>query len=156
TRGVVDDVGAEKRESRLCRARLQGTARIVMRRPGSRTRAERAVAELVVADRRGDVAKLVIGADNRFAFVEIRFQRALEQVARVDQQYGAAVACTSSADISQVAAEERNAAAIAALKDAAVKIVGRDDRDGDRGPGRSAPLSVGFATLRKRGCAEQE
>ena len=63
--------------------------------------------ELVVADRRGGVAEGVVGRHDGRPFADVRFERALEHVAGVDQEHRAAVTRPGRTQVLDVAAEQR-------------------------------------------------
>ncbi len=137
----LDEVRGQERKPRLRGTRLEGTARIVGFHLRSSSRTHRTEIELVVANRDGGVADRVVRVDDRGAFVEVRFERALKHVARVDDQNSAAVARTGRAKVVDEAAERRQPAASVARRHRAVKVVGPDDRQGHRGGwGRSSRL----------------
>jgi hypothetical protein len=119
----LEDVGHEEREVGLDRAGPQRAARILAGAGGHR-RADRAEVELVVADRGGVVADLIVGRDHRGALAEVRAQGALEHVAGVDHQELAAVGLSRGAQVGDVAGQDREAI------EGAVEIVGADDRQG--------------------------
>ena len=85
-RGGVDQVRRQERKRRLCRPRLQRTARIVGRLLRCRRRPDRTEVELVIADRRSRVSQRVEGGHHGRAFIEVGFERPLEHVAGVDEQ----------------------------------------------------------------------
>ena len=136
--GGLDQVRGEEREARLRRPRPQRATGIVGRRPRRRRLADRAEVELVIADRRGRVAEGVVGRHDGRPFADVRFERALEHVAGVDQEHRAAVTRPGRAQVLHVAAEQRETAAAVPRHHAAVQVVGADDRhrDGRRGCGR--------------------
>ena len=90
----------------------------------------------MVADGRGGVTQRVVCGDHRLPLVEVGLQGALEHVAGVEEQHGAAVTRARGAQVADVAAEQRQATPIAALQDAAVQIVRADDGEGDGGASR--------------------
>ena len=105
----VDQVGVEEGEGCLRGPRAQGPARIVAgplaRLLGRDLRADGAEVELVVAERGGGVAEGVVGADDGGPLGQVGGERPLKQVARVDEQDGAAVAGARAAQVGEVAAE---------------------------------------------------
>ena len=87
----VDQVGGQERKPRLGGARLERAARIVAGRARRGRGADRTEVELVIADRAGVVPERVVGAHDGRALVQVRLQRPLEHVARVEQHDAAAV-----------------------------------------------------------------
>ncbi len=100
-------------------------------RAGRRRRSGWSEVELVIAHCGGGVAERVVGRDNWRAFPQVRLERPLPHVAGVDQQHGAAIARAGRAEVLHVAREQGEAAVTILGKDAAVEIVGADDRERD-------------------------
>ena len=128
---LVDDVGGEQREAHLVAAGAQRAARVFLGAGGD-PRPRRTEVELVVADRRRVVAERAVRREHRRALVEVGLQRALEEIAAVEEQHAAAVARARRAHVGDVAAEQRHPTLPAGVGgDVAVQIVGADDGDGD-------------------------
>jgi hypothetical protein len=138
---VVDDVGGEEREVCAGGRRLERAARVgvgvghsqcAFDRVGGIHRAE---VEVVVADRPCGVAQRVVGVYHDPAFRQVRFDAALERVAGVEQQQGAAVRRARGPQVVDEAAEDPEASPSEAVgEDAAVQVVGADDRERDASP----------------------
>ena len=96
-------------------------------------RAHRAKVELVVTDRGSGVAERVIGGNNRRAFGQVRFERALKHVTGVDRQHRATVAGAHVTQLLQVTAKKREAPAAFSFQHTAVQVIGSDDRNRDQG-----------------------
>ena len=98
--------------------------------------------EVVVADGERRVADRVVGVDHHQAFGEVRLDAALERVAGVEHEHGAAVGRARGAQVVDEAAEHRQpAAALVVGEQTPVQIVGADDRERDlrrRRPRRSS------------------
>ena len=103
----VDQVRSEEGEARLGGAGLERAARIVARAARRRRGPDWSEVELVVADRGGVVRERVVGADDRGAFVQVRLQRPLEHVPRVEEHHAAAVTRARRPEIREVAAQAR-------------------------------------------------
>jgi hypothetical protein len=106
-------------------AGLQGAARIVAGRARAGGRPHRPEVEVVVADRRGVDLQRVVRADHGRALGQVRLQRSLEHVARVEEDDAAAVLGPLPSEIRDVPAEARE------RLDVTVQIVDADDRDRD-------------------------
>ena len=132
---LVDDVGDEQRKLGLARARLEGTAAILAGLRGD-VGADRPVVELVVADRRRGVAERVVRANDVGAFGEVRLERALKQIAGVDEHHATAVGRARRANVRDEPAEQRQPL------ERAVQIVRADDRDHVRVTGAGGAAGV--------------
>ena len=117
----IDHVRREKWEPRLRRTRLKGTAGIISDMFRHDGRARRSEVEFVVSDRGRIVRERVVGAHDARPLTQIRFERSLEHVARIDEYDGVV-----SAQNPQVAAKFRQNLEVP------VKIVGTHENDLDR------------------------
>ena len=124
----VDEICREERERRLRRPGLQRPSWIVGGRARGCRRPDRAEVELMVPDCGSGVAEHVVRGDHRRPFCHIRLERPLEHVARVDQQDGAAVPRAGLAQVLQIAAQQRQAAAAVPRQDPAMEVVRADNR----------------------------
>ena len=128
----VDEVGGEKWKCGLGCPCFERAAWIVRGHLWRGRRAHRAKVELVVTDRGSGVAERVIGGNNRRAFGQVRFERALEHVTGVDRQHRATVAGAHVTQLLQVTAKKREAPAAFSFQQTAVKVIGSDDRNRDQ------------------------
>jgi hypothetical protein len=109
--GGVEEVARQQREAEpagLDGAGLERGARIVAGgrgRPGT----DRAEVELVVADRGRGVTDGAVGRDDGGALVQVGLEGALEHVAGVEEEDGAAVGLAGGADVVDVAGEDGQA-----------------------------------------------
>ena len=143
--GRLLHVRAEHREARLCDARLQRPHGVV---PGLRHRARshRAEVELVVAQRCRRVPQRIHRLHHHLALGEVRGERALEQVAAVQQQHAVRVVAPQRRDVARERREPalRYARPVRQLRlvghHPAVQVIGahqgEPQRRGRRGRGR--------------------
>jgi hypothetical protein len=86
----------------------------------------------VVADAERRVADRVVSVDDHQALGEVRLDAALERVACIEHEHGAAVSGARGAEVVDEAAEHGESAACRIVREqAAVQIVRADDRQRD-------------------------
>ncbi len=131
TRGGVDQVGREQRESRLAGALPEVAARVLagLYRDGIAT--FRAEIEFMVADRRGCHTHGIVGVDDDGPFNEVGFERPLPHIARIDEQHGTAIVGTRLAQGVDVGGHRDQSTCMAVGGKRAVHIVGADNRNRD-------------------------
>ncbi len=104
--------------------------------------------ELVVTERHGVHPEDTIGCEDAGAFGQVRLERALEHVARVEHDHAATVALPRSAHVVHVAGEHRKG------RDATMEIVQRENANGHIRPryGRTRGRRRDFGLALRRGC----
>jgi hypothetical protein len=81
----------------------------------------------VIANRRRVVVQGVVGGNHDGAFIQVRLERPLEEIASVEQKYRSTVARTRSPEVVHVSFEQREAASALLAEDAAMEVVGSDN-----------------------------
>ena len=132
----VDQVRVEKRKPRLGRARSQRAARIVPRRARGAGGPDGPEVEFVVSDRDRVVSERGVGAHDGRPLAQVRVERPLKHVPRVDQHHRAPVAGASPAQVGEGAAE------LGQRLEVTVQIVGPDQRQRDRGVALAPPSAA--------------
>ena len=85
----------------------------------------------MIADGSCRVAERVVRSDNRGAFAEVRLEGALPHVAGIDEDDCSAVTRPRGTQVLQVTGQQGEAAATVFGKNAAVKVIRADDRQGN-------------------------
>ena len=104
---------------------LERAPRIVVGSGGRRRGTGRAEIELMVANCDGVIAKGIVGRDDGRSFGQVRFQRALEHVTRIEQEHAATVGLTALAQVFDVAGQPRQG------REVPVQIAGSHHRQRD-------------------------
>jgi hypothetical protein len=111
----------------LSRTRFDSAQRIVSRRFREGLGPDGAKVEFVIANRRSVVPHGVVGRDDDRAFIQIGLERALKEIAGIEEQNRAAIARPCRSQISDVSSEQRQASTAVGRQDTAMKVIRADD-----------------------------
>ena len=129
--GLVDEIRSKERKPCLGRACLERAPRVLVRSLRRASRSDGTEVELVIAYRRRGVADDVVSRDDRRAFVEVRLERPLKEIATVEEDDAAAVRGPCRSQVRDISRKKREPAAALVREDGAVQVGCADDRQRD-------------------------
>ena len=126
--GLVDEIRGKERKPCLGRACLERAPWVLVRSLRRASRSDWTEVELVITDRRRGVADDVVSRDDRRAFVEVRLERPLKEIATVEEDDAAVVRRPRRPQVRDISRKKRESAASLVREDSAVQVGGADDR----------------------------